>query len=166
MSTSNPNSGGSQQAQTASNVLSGEKSYRRIEFAITGDPMADFIAGIRALQASHYPNIPSITVSHLLRALSDIAKAQHEWETEGRRIEADRARQYQQLASLGGGWPPTPKDVSDYTTSACPPAPLFSSSLEYDEFRKKYDQAVSHKPSSHSQNAKAALPLPAIVQPH
>lgn len=124
-SSSNQNNGGSQQAQTASNVLSGQKSYRRIEFAITGDPMADFIAGVRALQASHYPNIPSITVSHLLRALSDIAKAQHEWETEGRRIEADRLREYQQLASLGGGWPPVkaPDKIPPYWTSLGGPMP-------------------------------------------
>lgn len=37
------------QAQCAENVLTGERSYRRVEFAITGHPDADLISGIHAV---------------------------------------------------------------------------------------------------------------------
>lgn len=37
------------QAQTVENALTGEKAFRRIEFAITGQPDADLISGIHSL---------------------------------------------------------------------------------------------------------------------
>lgn len=37
------------QAQTVENALTGEKAFRRIEFAVTGQPDADLISGIHSL---------------------------------------------------------------------------------------------------------------------
>lgn len=40
------NSGSAQQAQTVANALTGEKTFKRVEFAITGNPFADLMSGI------------------------------------------------------------------------------------------------------------------------
>lgn len=42
---------GQQEAQTMENVLKGERSFQRVEFAVTGVPIADLIAGITAVVA-------------------------------------------------------------------------------------------------------------------
>src|SRR5882672_1705411 len=43
------NASQTQQAQTVTNKLSGEKTYQEVQFAITGVPQADLLAGISAV---------------------------------------------------------------------------------------------------------------------
>jgi hypothetical protein len=76
----NPATQNPQQAQTVTNILSGEKSYRELKYAITGDPIADLLAGIQAVINSSCHN--QLTISYVLECAAKIAKAQYEWQWE------------------------------------------------------------------------------------
>lgn len=72
------NQSNQQAAQTAANALSGEKAYRSIGFAITGDKIADFLAGISALITDS--ELGYKQTSEILRAASRIQKANYKCE--------------------------------------------------------------------------------------
>lgn len=55
---------------TAQNVLSGEKSFQSVQFAVTGNPLADLLAGITAVL-----NLHDIRIIHKALLLEYLAKA-------------------------------------------------------------------------------------------
>lgn len=120
-----------QQGMTVANALTGEKSWKEVKFAITGDAHADLVAGIKAIINEFFER-PSTTNLVLDREQHRALLATMEYmtvlcrnkvESCDRAIADEKERQYRehQLRSLGAGNYPRSDEkawTAPWTTSA------------------------------------------------
>jgi hypothetical protein len=116
-----------QQSTAAANALSGEKSFRTVSFAITGDEELDLIAGIlKVLEPDNdlrnrLGDLPPVELRlRVLRYLTNRFEAiQHQQERQTEQAKNDWAR-YQQLGSIGQGLGAAPPGSIAYPQQAPP----------------------------------------------
>lgn len=89
----------SQPTVTAANILSGDKTFRTVQFAVTGDVELDLIAGVIAVFAPEIHPCTSDTNVRVLKYLLDRYQS---------RVDSERHQReaMERMQGMAGGYPP------------------------------------------------------------